>query len=360
MARDFSRAAKISRSRISVPDVPMAAILEASQRGARARVRAFIVCSAVSLGLIGTAAAFASNIYNGVQVWLSGGRAAVVVSSLGIIHEPQVSDVQAILTHATFPVVLPVGLPRDSHIWSIDFAPATHPNAVVVQYLNERTKMRVGFALFDASLVQSGAPALPLSMQPLQQNAYQWRVGKEIIVVPKRAISSRQVEDIRFAMSHATPHSSLAAAKPMLSRAIVLSADPNLGELTAEYTPETGRTVVLGSGYPATISALSRRNRSLIDSRVAYLTDIPSNNGLPDYAKATIHWRRTVALSPREVRAIDAVLQTARIGSACACALLFNQSDSRTYHVWDMPEEPRKGEIRKYTVDSRTLSVRRR
>ncbi|MCL5258694.1 MAG: hypothetical protein M1314_03005 [Firmicutes bacterium] len=311
----------------------------------------------ISLATLGTTAAFGTGIYNGVRVWLSGNSAAVVVRSFAMVREPTIADLRSAIAHATFPVVLPVGLPSGTHIWRIEFAPAARPNAVFIEYRNDRAKFNFGFALGDSSVVSQGV--LPTGAgSPPSQSTYRWRVGRETVLVLKRSISLRDAERIKAAMMTASPLGSLIATQPMLSKATVLGIAPDLGQVAARYVPASGHTVVLGPQYPSLISKLAQHDKPLLDSRTVYLTDIPSIHGEPDYAKATLRWPHIIAISAAGVRAINAVLRFTGAAANCDCDILFNRPNQATYWVWELQRSP-SATLTKYAVNAKTFAVTR-
>ncbi|MGZ3553407.1 MAG: hypothetical protein ACXVAL_15120 [Vulcanimicrobiaceae bacterium] len=332
-------------------------LARSSAARARGRVRTLVLSGAISLAMIGTAAAFGPSIYDGVRLFLSGNKAAVVISSFAMVREPTASDLRNAIATATFPVVLPVGVPKGAHIVRMQFAPAERPNALFIEYRNDRAKFNVGFALFDSSAVNKGDALLPTgTARALFHEGYRWRVGSETVLVMKRAISSADAERIKAAMTATSPAASLAATEPMLSKATVLGIAPDLGQIAARYAPANGRTVVVGPQFVRSIPELAKHDRPMFDSHTVFLTNIPSVHGEPDYAKATLRWPHVIAISPAGVRAINAVLRSTGARSNCGCDVLFNQPSEATYWVWEVQRAPSIA-LKKYAVDARTFAV---
>lgn len=355
MLSDFSAMAKRAEAQITIPSAPLDRIRQcASSRRQRGKVRTLVFSAVITLAMAGTAAAF--GVYSGVQVWFSGNKAAIVVQSFAMVNYPKEADLRAVLSRATFPVVLPAGLPAGTHLWRLQYAPSDHPNAIFLEYRNDAVKFRADFALFDSAAVNAGSPPSMAMTQP--GGIYKWQSGRETVVVLKRAIHAADAKRISGAMLHATPAETLAATLPMLSTATIMDKSPHAGEVAARYVPAIGRTFVLGPHYPGEIARLAKRDKPLLDSRTVFLTNIPPKNGQPDYANATLKWPHVVAIPANGVRAIDAVYRAAHIAGNCACMTFFNEKPGApTYRVWILHGTPPSATLHKYTVDGNTLAV---
>lgn len=357
MSCDFAAEAKRARAQLSIPDVPLRRILMQSARTRKQnKLRTLALSAGISLATVGTAAAFGNTIYSGVRLWLSGNNTAVTIQSFAITNEPTAADLKAVIGRASFPVILPAGLPKGTHLWSLKYAPAERPDAVFVDYRNDRTKFHTGFALFAPDAVKNAATLPAASTLRASGGIYSWKTGQETVVVLKRAISREGAAAVRAAMAHASTQSSLGQTQPMLSRALILGLAKNLPDIAKRFTPETGKTVVLGPVLVRSIHALAAAGKPLRDPRTAYLTKIPWKNGAPDYANATVQWPYVVALPPPGVRAIDAVL---RYPGACArCAVVLNRQNAGNFTLWLVAAKPPYS-AEKYSVDAKTLGVTR-
>jgi hypothetical protein len=329
----------------------MAYILARSARMRRRyNLRAIVLGCVMSAAMIGTAAAFGTRIVDGVRVWLSGNSGVIVVHSFAMVRDPRSSDLRSVLAKATFPVVLPVGLPAGMHMGNLIYAPADHPNIVVIQYQSDRTPWRIGFTLIDIAAINSGPPPIP--GMPVKPD--RWNVGRETVLVARNALSPNLMTRIKAAMLSSSVLGAFDATSPTLYRAMVLGAERDLGQIARQYEPSTGETVVLGPFFANSIPSLARRGKPLIGSNTTYLTNIPSENGAPNYAKATLQWPRMIALPAEGTRAVAAALRYSRSTGPCDCALVVNTADGARYRVWVIrPGAP----ARAYRVDARTLIV---
>lgn len=360
MLSDFSAIAKPARAQIPVPDVPMQAILAASGARKRGRVRSLIFSGAITLAMVGSAAAFGTNIYNGVHLWLSGNKVMVIIHSFAIVHEPTVGDLQRVVVNATFPVVLPLGLPVGMHVDKIMYSPVDRPTMITVSYIGTRPSNRLGFTLFETSAIHSGTTMAPQGTAHLtyRDSLYQWRVGAETVLFAKQSITQAVAARIRLAMLTTSSSASVKGTEPMLSKAYVLGMAPGLWQIAARYAPAHMRTVLIGPQLVRTIPQLVERHRPMRDPRTAYLINIPAVNGQPDYRNATVRWPYVIAIPASGVRAINAVLQLSREGSTCACEIFYIQPNAKTYWVWEVRHTPVL-RLQRYTVDARTFTVRR-
>jgi hypothetical protein len=304
----------------------------------RGKVRTLVISAAISLAMVGTAAAFGTNIYNGVRLWITGSTSTVTIQSFVLVKEPTAADLRNVAGKATFPVVLPVGLPASEHLWRLEYAPAQHPNALFLDYRNERTGLHATFALFDSSSIQraKSPPAEIAAITGPLARQYRWSVGSEAVIAGSRGLSGGMAGHVKAAMKTSTPASSLAVTLTGLSTAIVMVTGPPANEdLGVTYAPRGRPSVVLGPRFPPLIARLARTNRPLLDAHVVDLTNIPAApNGQPDYSKATLQWPRTVAIPAPGVRAVNRVLHETHAGSDCGCLIFFNGRSKGAYSVW--------------------------
>lgn len=360
MQSDFSESAKRARDLLRVPDVPMEFIRKrAAAAHATEKVRRLFVSSALAVATIAAAAAFTPAIYDGVRLWISGNSVAVTVNSFVMTREPITADLRSLVSRATFPVIFPLGVPAGTHIARLMYAPAEHPNAIFVEYQNERANFRTGVAIFDSRAINAGDAFVPRVAGRLQ-DSYHWRLGGETLLILKRAITVGDAERIRSATTSATQASSLAGNEAMLSYATILGLAPSLSHIASRYAPRGAHSVVIGPGFVRTIPELARTGKPLTDSRTVLLTNIPSKNGEPDYQHAILHWPKSAAaVSPQGVRAIDAVLRVASPEHDCGCEIVFARTAPTTDAVWVIRHRPAMT-AKRYEVDARTFAVKER
>jgi len=284
----------------------------------------------------------------------------VTIRSFVMVREPTASDLRQVVERATFPIVFPVGAPAGTRMTMLMFSPADRPNFVEVQYHNERANFKVGFSLVDSSTINTNEATLPTgSWRQPSYAGYQWRVGRETVLVPKFArISLRDVDRIKAAMIKASLASSLALTDPLLRKITVLGARPQLADLAERYAPPTGRSVLLDPELTWRIPTLAKQGKPVVDDRTIYLTNIPTAHGEPDYSKATLHWPMVILISSAGVRAINAVLRFTDEPSNCRCVILFNEPPGATYWIWKFPLSA-SSKVQKFRVGAKTLTVTR-
>jgi hypothetical protein len=357
MDSDFSAMGRSARELIPVPALPLDSIRSRSHRArSRGRMRAFVAFAAVSLCALGAVGGVGAKIYHDAQVWLSGGKVTSVVHSGILMRQPTAAELRNAIGHATFHVVFPVGVPAGSRVDMVTLAPADHPSMITVSYHNDRSDFKASFALLDPAVVDSSDAALPGGSAPPLREVYHWRTGGETVAVFKNVISLRDANRIEAAMAAASPAGSLALTESMLPKMTVLGATVRLA-IAEQYRPRDGRSVLLDDAYLRTIPGLAEHGRPLVDSRIAYVTQIAYAHG--DIAKGVARPAKDIAVSAGGVRAIDAVLRssgTARYRD-CGCEILFNQPRPSVYWVWNIPLS-RPARVRKYSVDARTFAVK--
>lgn len=221
------------------------------------------------------------------------------------------------------------------------------------EYRNERTKLRVGFALFGPAAVKDAAASPGTSVLRASGGVYKWQTGQETVVVLKHFIARAEVSRIQAAMNRTSPQASLAETLPMLSRTVILGLAKDLPSIAGRYAPEAGRTVAIGPKLASSIPNLAKRGKPLRDTRTAYLTHIPWKHGMPDYANAIVQWPYAVAVTTSGVRAIAAVQRRAKCPG---CIVLLNQQNGVQYSIWEIAPAPPYAAAR-YSVDGKTLTV---
>lgn len=353
MSFNFSTAAKDARSRIPVPELSMALIRQRSRSATISdRVRGWIVLGAIGLAMLGTGVAFGSKAYEGVRVWLSGGKTALVIDSFAMVREPTPADLRAVVAKATFPIVFPASLPAGTTMRMLQFAPTDRPNFVIVEYQNKQTNFHAGFSLVDtASINANSSTSRAEAFRPQFRANYSWRVGRETVLVPD--LSPQDADRIKAAMMKASPADSLALTEALLRKVTVLGTSSELADIAERYAPSTGRSVLLDRALIRRIPNLAKQGSPILDDRTIYLSNVPLVHGQPDYSKATLRWPRVIVIPAAGVRALESVLRFA--GVDCACRLLFAQPESAMYWIWRIPMSG--SPVEKYSIDARTLVV---
>lgn len=358
MLSEFAAMGRAARERIPVPDLSMDSIRARSRAGTtRGRARLLVACSALCVVVLAAGVAFGARFYDGVRVWLSGNTTAVVVNSLAIVREPTASDLRDLTARATFPIVFPVGVPADTHVTMLMYAPAEHPNTVTIAYRNQRTNFNVGLTLVDSSLINPDNTTLPAgAARPPLRESYHWQIGNETVLVPKEHIASGDANRIEAEMTKVSSADSFSVTETMLSRITILGGAPTRVDIAERYAPPKSHGVLLDRQQVRSISDLFSRGKPVLDTRTVYLSNIPSVHGEPDYSNASLHWPKVVVISEGGVRAIEAVLRSTSIRDDCGCEILFTQPSKMTYWVWKIPISSAPV-VRKYTVDAKTFAV---
>lgn len=359
MHSDFSALGKSAKALIPVPEVPMDLIRGRVRAATRqARLGAIIACGAIALIAVGAATGLGARFYDGVRVWLSGDKAALTIHSFVMVREPTASDLQRVVARATFPVVLPVGVPAGSRMTMLMFAPAERPNFVEVDYHGGPANFKVGFSLVDSAAINTNEATLPTDSwgRPFAAD-HRWRIGRETVLVPNFArISIADLNRVKAAMMKASPSSSVAESGITLRKVTVLGARPELADVAERRAPPSGHSVLLDPPLTRRIPILAKQGKPVVDDRIIYLTNIPLLNGQPDYTKATLHWPRIIVVPVTGVRAIDAVLRFTRSAANCGCAILFSQARNARYLISELLlSAPSK--VQKFSVDAKSFAV---
>lgn len=369
MQSDFSTMGRAARNAIAVPDIRMDVIRRRSYQAASAwRMQALAACAALTVAALTVGIGFGASIYQGLRVWLSGGKAAITFSSMEIVRQPTASELRDLVGRATFPVTFPVGLPYDGGGMDFVVAPARHPSAIMINYKSDT------IALLDPAVVD-GENLLPGGAG---QTVYHWTTGGELVLVTSKSISPEEADRIKASMSGVTPEQSLAAMEKLLPTVLVLGtidvfAAPqgrNLPTLVAashggilavaeRLAPTGSQSVLINPAHVRSLSQLAENGQPLMDSRNLYADKIGSKNGPPDLARAAWSQTTDVAVAPNGVRALVAVLRAAGVsGDACDCMLLFNQANAGSaYRVWKISKAPAPA-VESYRVDATTFAVK--
>ena len=297
----------------------------------------------------GAAAAYGTGFFEGVRIWISGEKVGATVTSLASANAPTAADLRELIRSATFPVVLPVGLPAGTRVVALRFAPVDHPNVIDLEYRNERANRHWGITLFDSSAVAT------IGTQPNLMRSYMWKVGRENVVIVKRTVRAAQATTIRNAMSTSTPRSSFSETVPMLANATILGNAKGSYQVAERYGAPGGHSVLIGSNVLQTIPMLEKQHKPILDTHIVYLTNIPAKNRQPVYSKARLSWPHTVMVGPQGVRSLGAVLRFLRGGGQLPSAMIFNESDPTRITVIEGPLDSPKA--RSFSVDPNTLKV---
>jgi hypothetical protein len=355
----FATLGRSARASIPVPDAPVKTIRDrARTKVTQYRARSLVVLGALCVLVLGAGVRFAGAIYSGIHLVITVdlSKAGAIVGSGAFVRDPLATDVHLVASRAVFPVVFPVGLPSGSRVNWIAYAPLQHPTLVDVGYQVGRSR-RVGFVLVDSKSVRTVSRTLPAGLIPPMQAVSGWRVGKEIVIISKRAfLSVKTIDRIKKGMMNASPASSLAATLRMLSKVTVVGGNitPSIAAIAQRYAPLDSTAVLLLRNKVDRISMLARRHNPVIDDRTVYVTNIPSSHGVEH--SITLHWKRNIAIPASGVVAIESVLRNASPSTGCKCDILFDQPNASTYWVWTIQIVPPNA-VRKYVVNAKTLAV---
>ena len=319
MPVEFSQAGRMARDRINAPNVPLDGIRHRAQaanrrqRVALASIVAALVFASVS---VGTGAA--QRAYQGVRIWISGSRGAMVLHSLAIIRDPMPADIRAIAHSAAFQVIFPSGIPAGTRIIRIMYTPADHPNTIAVGYLPKHGKQ------FDVTLVQTSSidnGQLPPGASPMSVTVRQ--VGEESVVAQQRFPSPK------FLQWNDTPEQSLARAEAFAAPIHIMEPHAEVVDAAERIAAGNSRAVIIGRPYTQTIPQLAREHKPLLEARDIVLVNIGQKNGSPDFANARQQFPKVVAVDARGVEALNAALQR----RPCTCPMLIVPSGN-SYRVW--------------------------
>lgn len=333
MPADFSTAAKAARLQITVPPVDIEVIRARSAgSGARARLRRLVLSVAISLGVLGAAAAFAS-IGGGVHLWLTGTGVSAIVESFATVRDPVAADVKRIVSRATFPAVFPVGIPRTARSWWIAYSPADRPDMITIQYRDAIGKPFLSVTLVDNAKIRRDIGLMPAGpAQAVSTKGVHWQIGGETVIAQSRRVSGIDITRIKAAMQTESPAHSQAVFEATLPRMLIEQVQPRVAA-AAERLTQPGKNVLLGKWDIHQIPTLAAKDQALRDGRTVNITDIPQVHGKPDYRHARLQWPNAIAIPAHGVRTVAAALRSANIGPNCDCAILVNEN-RRAYAVW--------------------------
>lgn len=346
------------QTQLPVPELPAASIRNRLRdANARHRSRVMLAATLAAIVIVGSGSVVAAML-GGVRIWLLGDKASFTMRSFATIANPDPEALRRVMADATFPVVLPVGLPKGTHMERLFYSPVDRPNFIGVFYENAGGGT-TQFALFDSSTVRHGeAPALPNGQKLPMGAVAHWTIGNETVIVP---LPSQQ-DTVRAAMSRVSPSESLAQNLPLLYRITILGGDYRIANQADALAPSNGQSVLIDRGHLSEIAGLARERKPLMFSKGTNVVDLPSVNGKPDFAhQKTRRIAERKALSASAVRAAAAVLATnacgsgGRMGSGFTCELLIDQQQGRAYRVWLLPMNGTAPS--KYVVDPTTFRV---
>ncbi|MHB8441697.1 MAG: hypothetical protein ACYC8W_01820 [Candidatus Tyrphobacter sp.] len=346
---------------IPVPELPVASIRNRLRdANARHRSRVLIAYALATITVLGSGTVLAAMMFGGVRIWLSGDKAAFAMNSFAYVQNPSAADLRRVTSDATFPVVLPVGIPNGMHMNQLFFSPVGHPNFIEVRYRNAKTDARSGqFLLFDSSIVSHGeAPSLPNGEKLPVGQVTQWNVGQETVIVP----GAGQQAEMKAAMSRVTPAESLAQTLPRLYRITVLADQDRLADAAEAIAPSEGHSVLVDRAHLGEIAGLAQSHKPLMFARGTMFYSLPIVNGRPDFAHQKSRRITETALSAAGVRAIAAVLASHACGtpgsreSDFTCEMLVNERSGRAFWIWVFPLNASIPPA-KYVVDSTTFHV---
>lgn len=344
MSTEFSTAARAARLQIAVPPADMEAIRERSEAfGARVRLRRFVTSIAISLGVLGTAAAFAS-IGGGVHLWLTGNGVKAIVESLTTVRDPMAADVERVVSHATFPVVFPVAVPRTARSWWIAYSPADEPDMITIQYRDLLGKPYLSVVLVDNAKIRRDLGRMPGGpAQAATSKGVHWQIGGETVIAQGRHVPASVIAAMETAMRTESPAHSRALFEATLPKMVIEQVQPRVAQAAERIAPP-GNDVLLGTWDIQQIPGLAAKGKALRDGRTVNISNIPQVHGEPDYRRATLQWPKALAISADGVRAVAIAMRSAGIGANCGCAILVHRN-AGAYLVWK--------------IDAKTLQVSR-
>ena len=360
MPSDFAKVGKTLEDALTVPDLSIDSIRSAARaESLQHQWRVFAACALAAIVALGSGSVLAARVF-GFRMWVSGDEMANTrVRSFTEYLAPDGDTLRHAVSSATFPVVLPVGLPNDDHVLRLVVAPTEHPSVITIQYEgNGYTE----YTLIDSSLVQNGKPPKIAGLASTQiSESHYWRAGGEV-VVSEDPSTWPQDSRVRAAMLRATPQGSLTETLPRLYHIASVRAFGLGVENTANaLAPPTGRSALVGPENLKQVPALIRAHQAILVSQSTKFDHIPVVRGHEDLAHASHHpGPQRVAVSAGGVRAVGAVLTTGACGPEpkFTCEILINERSGMPYHVWVLPiRSPQASQT--YVVDPRSFHVER-
>ncbi|MHB8463047.1 MAG: hypothetical protein ACYDA1_10395 [Vulcanimicrobiaceae bacterium] len=360
MPSNFAEIGKQLQTAMPVPEIPTASIHNRLRTAnARHRSHMFIACAIAAIAILGSGTVLAAVLFGGLRIWLLGDKAAVAIHSFTFISNPNAEDLRRVTADATFPVVLPVGIPKGMYLKHLYYSPADHPNFIGALYGSTKTRGITQFLLVDSSTVNHGeAPTLPDGQKLQIRQVTHWTVGKETVVTvtPQAAVKA--------AMAGVTPAASLAQTLPLLERIMILGGDQKLVNEADRIAPSTGHSTLIDRGHLSEVAGLVLSHKPMIVLRTNTVDDLPTVGGKPDFAHMKAHHTTETAVSTNGVRAIATLLAThvcgssGKMGSGFTCEILINERSGHAYGIWVLPFNATTPPT-KYNVDPTTFHITR-
>lgn len=360
MPSDFAKVGKTLEDTLSVPKLPIDSIRSAARtQRERHQWRVVIASALAAIVMLGSGTVLAARVF-GFRMWLSGDEIANTrLRSFTTYLAPDEATLRHVVSSATFPVVLPVGLPEDARVLRLVVAPADHPSVIMIQYQKHGYRQ---YTLIDSSLVQNGKPPqiAGLASAPASQ-AHYWRAGREVVISENPSQWS-QDSKVRAAMLSATPERSLTENLSRLYRIIsVVGFGLGVENVADAIAPSTGRNALVGPEKLSELPALISAHKGMLVSESTRIDHIPVVHGHEDLGHASIHpGPQKLAVSAGGVRAVAAVLATNACGAApkFTCEILINERSGMPYRIWALPiRSPETPET--YVVDPERFRVER-
>lgn len=359
MPSDFVESGKRLETSIRVTDVPLSRIRERARRAHVSQRLKLLIGSAATVAVLGSGTVFAA-MHGGVKMWLSGDRAAISMHSF-TVSQVDASTLRHVAQTAAFPVVLPVGIPRQWRLMQVAYAPSDHPNFIDAMYRDSKTASLKQVVMVESSTVVNGLPpALPNGEAIPSGNVIHWNVGEETVIL----VGGGSKDAIEAAMASTTPEASLSQNLARLPRVRSLGGEFDVFVAAEALSPADGTSTLVDRGHLADIANLARSHSALTYRVSNIFEDLPSVNGRADFSRAKVRAENAVAVSPGGVRALAAVLDAGacgrggRMGSAFTCETLINERSGRPYWVWAIPIHSSASPT-KYRVDRSTYEVTR-
>jgi hypothetical protein len=199
-----------AREGIAVPEVPLVAIQNAAaDRPAPAESkRRKRILYALLVGASVTGAGAVAQLWNGTDVTFgpSGALQMSTVEEFRLKKDPSSQDLRAVVSRATFPVQLPVGLPPGTTLAEVAYG----PSFILLDYnlpgAWRRSNHLLRIALVDprAFSTTTGAHAFIMRMGGLAATgSVRWYVGREVVIVMRSKATPVEIKRIKAAMTEA-------------------------------------------------------------------------------------------------------------------------------------------------------------
>lgn len=205
MQSDFATKCKRAVYTAKVPPIPMVAIRKAVSPRSTKR-RATLLYSALFVAASGLTAAFGAQVLNRAYVYFGAPSGPHVVSqSLSVSWQPTAAQLRSVLSHASYNVVVPSGLPKGTrleHLGNIG------RDVVIFWYTYPRGGSR---SHGTASMLVASPETLSMLRKVVQQGVtvktkgdnagIHWRIGGEEVVMLGNTLSPAEIAQVREAMT---------------------------------------------------------------------------------------------------------------------------------------------------------------